>query len=103
MALSRERATPANLPAINVPNTPWLRGDEGTIPESLEGDILEPLLPPGSVGVRYEEEKGQGVGEGGTPGFSLRGVFLTVRRGEVRSAAAVGILHVESEREVLKR
>lgn len=56
--------------------------------ESLKGDILEPLLPPGLVGVSPGEEKGQGLGEDGTPVFSLKDVFLTVRRGEVRPAAA---------------
>lgn len=87
MTLSRERTTPVDLPIRNVPNTPSPRGDEQDIPESLEGGVLEPLLPPGSVGVPPEEKQEQGVGEGGTPGFSLRGVFLTVRPGEVRLAA----------------
>lgn len=88
VTLSRDRATSSNLPIRNVPNPPSLGGDEMTTPESLEGDILEPLLPPGLVGVSSEEEKDQGVGEDGTPVFSLKDVFLTVRRGEVRLAAA---------------
>lgn len=86
VTLSRERKTPVDLPTRT--NTPSPRGDELVIPEPLEGGVLEPLLPPGSVGVPGEEEQEQGVGEGGTPGFSLRDVFLSVRPGEVRLAAA---------------
>ncbi|CAM9097657.1 unnamed protein product, partial [Laminaria digitata] len=88
VSLSREKKTPPKLPVRNVTNTSSPGGDERTISESPEGGILEPLLPVGSADVSFEEENGQGEGESGTSGFSLRGVFLTVRRGE--AVAVVG-------------
>lgn len=86
MSLSRNTATLPIDRSVREENASVpARVEKSPVPGSLEIGVLEPLLPSGREDWSSEdEEEIRGGGEeGGVLGFSLQGVNLEIRRGEV--------------------